>query len=167
MGCTVPGHTCYNWCDCNGRPMMAGRVSASGTCEHPFMRITWGHPQWPGSGCIVLRGSLHIDTLSRIMCWALANLGQGMIHSATNCCGSCLSARTWFICLGICGEHRPSRTSSEHAGGLGTHLQGPHFSLSHSICHSVPPPHQSTQSHSHSPTHPPANPSIYLHLQHA
>ena len=61
-----------------GRPMTAGRVSASGTCEHPFMRITWGHPQWPGSGCIVLRGSLHIDILSRIMCWAPANLWQGM-----------------------------------------------------------------------------------------
>ena len=48
----------------------------------------------------MLRGSLHLDTLSRIMCWAPANLGQGMIHSATNCCGSCLSARTWVYLLG-------------------------------------------------------------------
>jgi hypothetical protein len=69
--------TCYNWCDCNCRQTNDGRQSfASGTCEPPVMRIDWGHPQWPGSGCIVLRGSLHLDTLSRIMCWAPPTCGK-------------------------------------------------------------------------------------------
>ena len=106
---------------------------ASGTCERTVMRISWGGPPWPGSGCIVLKGIPHLDTLSRnCVLWAPSNLWQWMIHSGLDkshaasclpiivigwnvCVGHAYRHAHGFICLRMRGEHRQGITNLEHA----------------------------------------------------